>query len=153
MISIGFKDTEVLSKSEVALTQLNDAISLFVNEHFISSLTLAGAADGVLSGLLQAKGEKCEAEVSVELFKTFREVLDLDPEIDHKPKAEFFREWNQDRNRVKHHNKNESSTISINSSDAAYWMLRRALSNAKRLGLQVSLKSKFENWLVENVHL
>ena len=153
MLSIGFQDPELLSKSEIALIQLNDAISLFVNEHFISSLTLAGSADGVLSGLLQAKGEMCEAEVSVELFKTFREVLDLDPEIERKPKAEFFREWNQDRNRVKHHNKNESSSISINSSDAAYWMLRRALSNAKRLGLEVSLKAQFENWLVKNVHL
>lgn len=153
MLSLGYSDDELILKSDIAVVQLTDAITLFTKEHFISALTLAGAADGVLSGLLRARGEKCAAETSVDLYKMFRERLGLDVAIDKKPKREFFNEWNRDRNRVKHHDKEEDERVEINPCDAAYWMLRRAFWNAKNLGIEVPLRHEFDNWVVENVNL
>jgi hypothetical protein len=46
--------TETLSSEEVALRQLEQAISLFLDERdFVSALTLAGAAEEILGNLLK----------------------------------------------------------------------------------------------------
>lgn len=153
MATLGYKDPEVLEKKDIALRQLRQAIRLFTEEQFICSLTLAGAAEEILARLLQVEGKEPALEVSYGLIRYFREILDLCPSIDQKSKREMFNEWNHARNRVKHHDSAEALTIELNDCDEAYWMIRRALKNAKDLGLDVSNKIDFENWLIVNVNL
>ena len=153
MQSIGYKETQLIEKSEVALQQLNDSLRLFVTERFISSLTLAGAAEEIFARLVESRGNKPATEISIELLKSFGKTLGLEQGIENKPKKEFYQYWNRDRNIVKHHNKNESETIEISDCDAAYWMIRRALANAKKLEIDVEMKQEFENWVIQHINL
>ncbi|MEP4547388.1 MAG: hypothetical protein ABJ000_14520 [Saccharospirillum sp.] len=151
--SIGFKEAGTFSKPAVAKTQLNRAIDLFLQQDFICSLTLAGAADAVLAGILISQGEEPAHEASYYLLKTFRKVLDLDPVIDQKSKAAIFREWNSGRNRLKHHDEKDDLEFQMNDCDEAYWMIRRALRNAAKLGLEIVQKEIFDAWAEANVRL
>ena len=52
-----------LSQRDVAIVQLERAISLFLKEQdFISTVTLACAAEGILGEYIKEKGEKAHAE-------------------------------------------------------------------------------------------
>jgi hypothetical protein len=151
--TIGYKDSESISKADIALRQLNDALRLFVDERFISSLTLAGAAEEIFARLLEGQGKMPITEISIDLLKSFRKELGLDPEIDHKPKKAFYEYWNWARNSVKHHGKKDSDILEINDCDAAYWMIRRALANAKDMDLNVYMQQEFENWITQKINL
>lgn len=39
----------------------------------------------------------------------------------------------------------------MNVVDESYWMIRRALENAKAIGLTVSNATEFDNWVIVNV--
>jgi len=65
--------------------------------------------------------------------------------MDNKPKNEVFNQWNAGRNKVKHHNKNESEIVTISLFDEGYWMIKRALANASRLGIAIHNELDFEN--------
>lgn len=54
-----------------------------------------------------------------------------------RPKNEIFNEWNTARNALKHHGKESEDVISLNLFDEAYWMIKRALSNANKLGISI----------------
>ena len=150
---LGFKEPEIFRKSEVAITQLTQSIELFLRQNFICSLTLAGAADAILAGLLESEGQKPSHEVSYDLLRTFRAVLDLDPEIEQQSKSSIFKAWNSGRNTLKHHNQDDGIEFEMNDCDEAYWMIRRALRNAAALGLDVLNKDQFDTWVQENHRL
>jgi hypothetical protein len=42
----------------LALEQLDDAIGLFLRKRYVSALTLAGAAEAILSGTMKGKAPK-----------------------------------------------------------------------------------------------
>src|SRR3546814_14517487 len=71
--TLGYEYTVKLEKAKVALTQLEDAIDLFLNGRRLSSIVLAAAADGILSGILKQKGEKSAAEETWEDIEQARE--------------------------------------------------------------------------------
>ncbi|MEA1079302.1 hypothetical protein [Marinobacter qingdaonensis] len=150
---LGFKAPEVFRKSEVAINQLTQAIELFLQENFICSLTLAGAADAILAGLLESEGQQPSHEVSYDLLRTFRAVLDLDPAIDQQSKGSIFKAWNSGRNKLKHHDPSDEIEFEMNDCDEAYWMIRRALRNAAALKLDVRNKVQFDTWVQGNQKL
>lgn len=70
-----------------------------------------------------------------------------------RPKNEIFNEWNTVRNALKHHGKESEDVISLNLFDEAYWMIKRALSNANKLGISIGNELDFENWVIININL
>ena len=46
--TLGFEENTTLSKPQIALIQLNEAISLFTQERSLAALTIAGAAEEIL---------------------------------------------------------------------------------------------------------
>lgn len=142
-----------LQKSEIALIQLNDAIRLFIEERFLSSLTLAGAAEAIFSGLLRETGGEPGLEASYSLHREFQAVLGLNPEIHRKPKRNFFREQNLARNSLKHHDPGGPPEVSMNACDEAYWMIGRCLRGARFLNYDVEMRPAFRAWVAANARL
>lgn len=69
-----------------------------------------------------------------------------------KSAKEMIDSWNAARNSLKHLVGPEDEPITLNFCDEAYWMIKRALENAKRLQLKISNEQDFENWVVVNVN-
>jgi len=150
--TLGYEDDTEISKSEIAREQLIEAITLFLQQKFLCAVTLAGAAECVFAGLLNAKGEKAIVERSVEAIEKLREMTGL-AVMENLPANKIYKQWNTTRNSIKHHDKNEESIVTINFFDEAYWMIKRALSNASNLGIPISNEIDFENWCILELHL
>jgi len=148
--SLGYEDSTKLNKADVALTQLEDAIDLFINGKQLSSITLAAAADGVFSGLLKQKGEKSAAEDKWESIEQERGNTGLDIAGD-RTRKDVFNEWNWHQNRLKHHDNRDDEWIEINIFDHAYYAIKRALADAEKLRLDPKNHFSFEEWLFENI--
>jgi hypothetical protein len=150
--SLGYEDDTQIGKREIAQTQLKEAIALFLDEKFLCAITLAGAAEEVLARLLNAAGQQSVVEESVESIQRLREVTGL-AVMENRPKKEIFNAWNDARNTIKHHNEKSEETVTINLFDEAYWMVKRALANASKLGVPISNEVDFENWCIVELHL
>lgn len=148
--TLGFEDSIKLGKAEVALTQLEDAIDLFLNGKRLSSITLAAAADGIFSGLLKQMGEKSAAEETWSSIEEARESTGLNIAGD-RIRKDAFNEWNWYQNRLKHHDQRDEEWIEINIFDHAYYAIKRALADAEKLGLAPRNHFSFEKWLFENI--
>lgn len=150
--TLGYEDDSEISKTEIARLQLTEAISLFIKEKFLCALTLSGAAEEILARILNARDEKSIVEESFEQIQKIREATGL-AVMGNKSKKEIFNQWNAARNTVKHHNKSENEIVRINLFDEGYWMIKRALANASRLGIPIHNELDFENWCIEQIHL
>lgn len=150
--SLGYEDDTVISKVEIATTQLEEAIALFLDGKFLCALTLSGASEEVLSRLLNARGYPSAVEQSVEAVLNLKKVTGL-AALDAVSEKQLFRTWNAARNAAKHHNDNEGETVVLNLFDEAYWMIRRAIENAKSLDLTIDNATEFENWVIVNVNM
>jgi hypothetical protein len=150
--TLGFEDDTTLSKPQIALIQLNEAISLFTQERFLSALTLAGAAEEILGKLLIRRGELPAVKESTAAIERLRAETGLTV-MGEASEREMIDAWNQARNTAKHLVGPEGESVTLNLCDEAYWMIRRALANAEKLGLQVAGAQDFENWVVINVNL
>lgn len=150
--TLGYEDDTVILKSEIACEQLTEAIALFLQEKFLCAITLAGAAEGVFAGLLNAQGVKAIVERSVEEIEEIRDATGLSA-MENLPENQIYKQWNTTRNTIKHHDKNERDTVTINLFDEAYWMIMRALANSSKLGLPISNEVDFENWCIIELHL
>ncbi len=94
------KNKTLVSKEEVALMQLEDAIELFNSKRFHSAITLAGAAEEILKKLLQqhysaqnilmASAEEIEAD----MFKMYKNILGI---------KNYHIHRNEIKNELKHH--------------------------------------------------
>ncbi|OGS77039.1 MAG: hypothetical protein A2Z94_01735 [Gallionellales bacterium GWA2_55_18] len=150
--TLGYEDDTEISKSEIACEQLTEAITLFLQQKFLCAVTLAGAAEGIFAGVLNAHGEKAIVERSVEAIEKLREATGLEA-MENLPANRIYKQWNTARNAIKHHDKNEECIVTINFFDEAYWMIKRALSNASNLGIPISNEIDFENWCILELHL
>lgn len=149
--SLGFEDAVKLKKSDIALTQLEDAIEIFLVEKRLSAITLAAASDGIFSGLLKQEGEKSAAEDTWEGIEQAREITGLSIAGD-LTKKDAFNEWNWFHNRLKHHDERDDAWLEINICDSACYAIQRALADAKRLGLEPRNRFQFEEWMFENIY-
>lgn len=140
-----------VSKADLAKTQLEDAIDMFLAGRRVSATTLAGAADGIFEGLLRERGEKTPAEETWEHIVEVREKTGL-PFAGTRSKKEAFVEWNQGRNRFKHHDGRDSDPLTVNVFDESYDAIQRANVSGDRLGIVADNRQEYENWLIENVY-
>lgn len=152
MPSLGHEDTIRISKADVALTQLEDAIDLFISGKRISSITLAAAADGIFSGLINQDGKKNAAEETWDSIEQAGKRTGIDIAGD-RNKKDAFNEWNWHQNRLKHHDKRDDVWLEINSFDHACYAIKRALANAANLGLNPRNQFQFNKWMIENVFM
>lgn len=148
--TLGFEDPTTLRKEEIALIQITEAISLFTAQRFLPSVTLAGAAEEILGNLLIRKGERPTVKDAAKAIVQLRETLGISA-MDGKSEGKIVDGWNESRNALKHLIGAEDVPMTLNLCDEAFWMIRRALDNAKRLGLDVPNSQEFENWVVVNV--
>ena len=150
--SLGYEDSTTLSRGTIAQVQLTEAIDLFVQEKFLCAVTLAGAAEEILGKLSQRKGELPVVRASTKAIQELRERTGLTV-MDGKSQQEIIAEWNAARNAFKHLVAPEDEPVTMNLCDEAYWMIRRALANARKIGLQISNESDFESWVVVHVNM
>ena len=152
MSKYSFEEDIVISKAELAKTQLEDAIDLFLSGKRISVITLAGAAEEVFSRLLNIKGEKSVAEETWEHIEEVRKKTGL-AFAGNRTKKDAFREWNEHRNILKHHSEKDKDPVKFSPFDEAYEMINRANLNAERLGIVAKNYQDYENWLIENIYM
>lgn len=150
MPSLGHEESITISKADVALTQLEDAIDLFIIGKRLSSITLAAAADGIFSGLLSQNGEKTAAEETWEGIEQARKKTGLNIAGDRTSK-DAFNEWNWHQNRLKHHDKRDDDFLTFNGFDHAYYAIKRALADADKLGINPRNRRHFDRWMFENI--
>ena len=147
--TIGYEDDTTLSRSEIARVQLVEAVALFVTEKFLPALTLAGAAEEILGKLLVRQSQQPVIKESMQAITQLRVTTGLSV-MGNKPEREVVAGWNSARNAAKHLGENDIDPVTLNLCDEAYWMIRRALENAKKLGLAVENQVDFENWFIIN---
>lgn len=140
-----------IDKREIARVQLVEAINLFLTEKYISCITLAGASEEIFARLLNQTGRPSITEISIDEIQKIREKTGLCV-MGGRPANQIFNLWNSARNALKHHNKTDEDVVVLHPFDDAYMMIRRALFNAKELGVPIANQQDFENWLVINVH-
>ena len=66
---------QTYDKLDLATQQLDDAISLFLKRQFVSALTLAGAAEEILSKALSHRGEQDSLERKYETLEPLLTLL------------------------------------------------------------------------------
>ena len=150
--TLGFQNDTQINKSEIAQTQLKEAIALFLDKNFLCAITLAGAAEAILAGLLNSRGEHSVVEASFKSIQTIREATGLTI-MGNRQKNEIFNQWNTARNTLKHHNNKDEEAVTINLFDEAYWMIKRALANTSKLGIRIDNELDFENWCLIKLHI
>lgn len=149
--TLGFEPETTLSKLQVAHIQLNDAIDLFVQQHFLSSLTLAGAAEEIFGKILGTHGQRSAIDESLFFIDQIRTEKGI--KIGgNQTNSQLKKGWNKVRNNVKHHNVDDGQEITVNLCDEAYWMIRRALENAVKLGQKIDASQDFERWIIQNIN-
>jgi len=142
--------TETLTNLEIAECQIERAIALFFEtEDYVSSLTLAGAAEEILGKLLNQEGKPHWLD---DIASGSLEVLGYtDEDSDHpevrKSKKDIANLSNYYKNRLKHFNGDESMTFSVDYYAAE--MIDRAISNYWNLNHELTeLMELFTNEII-----
>lgn len=147
---LSFEKPVVLTKSEIAMLQLEDAIDLFMSGKRIPAITLAGAADGIFAGLLEQRGDTSAAEDTWKYIEEVREKTGV-AYAGNRTKKEVFNEWNEHRNRLKHHDKRDEEVLEFSAFDQAYYAIQRANADADKLGLKSRNRQQYENWVITTI--
>lgn len=113
-----------LTNMDIAQIQINRAVLLFLDENdYISSLTLAGAAEEILGGVLRRQGKIPAIEnIVAGGMDTQKALFGIVS-----PKKLLFNSLNEDRNKLKHFNEQEPLHISPGYSSSR--MISRAITN------------------------
>lgn len=136
---------ENLSKLQVASHQLGVAIRLFLEGDYLSSLTLAGAAEEILGKL----SEKAGLPVAIKEITEFHKA-DIDPAIpDNKHQKTIPDILNNARNAAKHI-LNPDDTEFVVEQMHPLQMIMRAMPMAKRLGLPPAGEDVMVKWIREH---
>ena len=119
--------TEVLTKIEIAERQLNRAISLLIEDSDrVCAITLAGAAEEVLAGLLKADGK---TDVLTEISQAS---VDMGKIIGHTWTLGTFKsDFNFFKNELKHHDRGNNEIPIFE--EASTEIISRAIENFRRL--------------------
>lgn len=95
-----WRTTMKIHKGDIAMDMLEDAIDLFHEKRFLSSLHLAAAASEILSGLCEINGLESSHQNLKQMLKDFH---DSNPDFFAKPK-EAIKRFNYSKNAIKHIN-------------------------------------------------
>lgn len=138
------------SKLTIARTQLDTALRLYEEgDDLFSVVTLAGAAEEVLGGLLQQVAEERgygrsprALDTLVDATMRVYRVL-LGEELE---RRNLVHQANRVRNRLKHHSLDDSRHLEMDLEEAAKSMLQRAVNNYWRLTKErTSAMKRFED--------
>ena len=131
-----------ISKLEVASQQLNVAIRLFLEGDYLSSLTLAGAAEEILGKLSKRAGEP----LAIEEIVTYH-WHDTDPVLSDTERRKVISEvLNRGRNQAKHANDPNETHFDVEQ----IWplqMIMRAMPMAKGLGSHIANEMDMVHWI------
>jgi hypothetical protein len=131
--------SRIVSRVDLAIEQLNIALSLFLKEQsLVASLTLAGAAEEVLARALEQHGK------TTALQHWFCGESLNDSEVTW---ASFVARENRARNLAKHWGQLDEAQVAIDLREAAAFMLYRACTNFEWLGYKRTKGMRvFERW-------
>lgn len=129
-------------KINFAKEQLEDGIALFFEKRYISSLTLLGASEEIMSRLIEEKTGKHPLENMWALANNIRSMLGNS----HISKKEIHQTMNQGRNQVKHHDLGGEDEISFSRFSEAFMMIQRATGCAEYLGLKYKNRKLYYDW-------
>lgn len=115
-----------IKKIEIAIVQLETSISLFEQKNYISSLTLAGAAEEILGALLKQCGK---SDIVTEL----EEVLKKGLKSEDTKKNIRYEYLNKARNQTKHANRADENIVNIDYENEATCLISRAIVNLNKL--------------------
>jgi hypothetical protein len=135
------------TKVQLAQIQLTEAIKYFLDENYIPCITLAGASEEILRGLLTSKGEVSITDASIKHIEIVKQETGLEL-MGGMTKNEIFKQWNKTRNILKHHDAHDAEGVELHPFNDAYMMIRRGLSNAKGLAIEIPNSQDFENWMI-----
>lgn len=135
--------TRSFSKRTIAREQLEDGIALFLDKRYVSALTLLGAAEEILSRLVE---EQTGSHPLEEMWK-FSNRMRTRLGTPHISKAATFNIFNRGRNTVKHHTPGETIRVSLNRYDEALSIIQRATASADYLHLRYRNKKAYNDWL------
>lgn len=131
-----------LTKLQVAVHQLGVAIRLFLEGDYLSSLTLAGAAEEILGKLCERAG----LPVAIEEIIRFH-WNDTDPALPDNDRRKIILTVLSDaRNAVKHANDPNEGDIVLEQTYALQ-MIMRAMPMARRLGLPPPREREMVAWI------
>lgn len=131
-----------LTKLEVAVSQLDAAIRLFLENDHLSSLTLAGAAEEILGNL----SKRASLPVAAEQICAYH-LGDTDPALTDKERRKVLLEvMNRARNEAKHANDPEETHFVVEQVFPLQ-MIMRAMPMAKALGLTPSREAEMVAWI------
>lgn len=132
-----------MTKLDAAVHQLIVAMRLFFEGDYLSSLTLAGAAEEILGKLSKRAG----LPVAVDEITQYHED-DVDAAIpEDQRKNVLLRVLNRGRNQAKHANDPDETHVEIDHVEALQ-MLMRALPMAQNLnGSMAEHKAKLDAWI------
>lgn len=137
----------IVAKRDVGILQLEDAIRLFLEKRYLSAITLAGAADAIFCGLIEAAGGKVPSEATWAQIEHIRSLgIPLAGTI---TKKEAFKNWNETRNRLKHHDSGKDSyLLEVFEIDEAYHWIDRARHSASLLDIEPANMLDFDNCVI-----
>ena len=148
---------QTYTKLDLATKQLDDAISLFLKRHYVSALTLAGAADEILSKALSHRDQQDALEWKREALEprhtwlhgrslSRAELCRLGLQVPN------IREENNTFISVTRTESASEPSDTLDLEEAALWTIVRACDNSDRLGLPRTARMlEFENWFYEHV--
>ncbi|MEM8549779.1 MAG: hypothetical protein AAGF10_03230 [Verrucomicrobiota bacterium] len=108
-----------------------DALNLWDQDKFISALTLAGAAEGILGEKLKQMNDPNRRNAfydKVELTKCIYKLLRCDED-----EKSIIKHLNEPRNEVKHWNNQTAQELDFEFEVESAHMIRRAYTNFRRL--------------------
>jgi len=134
-----------LRKSQIAVIQLRRAIQLFNSGDYVSSITLAGAANEILGqlairnkGYNTLDGDKKFWDNFAELFKTDKPAKDKIKQVN-----------NRTRNKLKHHDDSEDSLVEADFEFEAQVQIDSAIRNywiAFDFPVRDRIVNRYVNW-------
>lgn len=131
-----------LTKLEVAVHQLDVALRLFLEGDYLSSLTLAGAAEEILGKLCERAGKPNAVEQIIAFHWN-----DINPALtDTERRRILLGVLNRGRNAVKHAN-DPNETDFVVEQVFPLQMIMRAMPMARSLGLPPSGEIKMAKWI------
>ena len=148
--SLGFQEDTIIAKVDIARIQLERSVSLFIQGDYISAVTLSGAAEAILAGLLSEERTASAVEDSTQAIRRIEENLGINA-MNGLKDHEIYKKWNDARNNFKHHRRGDAAIITVNLFDESYWMIKRALENSRKLDVKITNHDDFENWVIVNI--
>jgi hypothetical protein len=116
---------KVFSKEQIAIEELSDAINLFNQGRYFSSILLASASEEILAQMLKSKGNNTANAFDIEefMFEATKDILKIN---------NYYSYRNNTRNELKHHgDENNKDELSGNFKKIASTHISAAIINYK----------------------